>query len=773
MLRIQNGSIKRYLHVAIVALVMCGLVPLAAAADRYVATTGTNSGDCSSVSSPCLTISYAITQSVSADTINVATGTYIGDLVIPASKSDLELKPAVGADVTIKGVQKVLSTSFPLAAPNIEIRGNGTKIHGFTIEGPAPALGYYSSGMVIGATDVEIYDNAFKVPNAGNTNDVSQGIQTYHKNAVPTVDVSGLSIRNNTFTNLGTETTPAGFEAIYINRDTGSGTVTVDDNQFTGDVIRAITTERSNTTISDNSIVTDLLVSAGFQGILVRDSNSENLDNVMVTGNTVKGSEAGDGFGVGILIGSSAGSETLTNISVKYNTVQSNTTGVRVRASADGVIVNFNDISGNATGVQNNDTANTLDATYNWWGDSSGPDDSTGTTEVPACTSNPATEMNNDGVGDPVSDDVDYCPWLTENTDFVVSSITGPSTAEAGTDIDVKVTTKNRGTEWAAPTITRLYLSTDTIFDEDDIQIGSVAVPELVAGQSYMTDPPVTVSIPGDIAGKLYIIAKADADDYLAESDETNNTKSMGKPVKIGSDLFVKAFTVPTSANAGDTISVVDKTTNRGPAIAGASTTSFWLSTNFTLDDGDYWLGSRVVPELAVKGSSQETTPIFIPATIDTVAPLGIYYIIVKADADDDQGEVDENNNSRFRKIKISGAADLEVSFLAATGSAGAGDSIDVDDTTENTGTANARATTTRFYLSDDSTFNPGDIPLGSRAVPALAASASDSATTSVEIPADTEAGSYHIIARADSNGQVAEDSETNNTASTAITISP
>ena len=418
MLNIKNGSIKRYLHIAIVALVMFGLVPLAAADDLFVAKTGTDSGDCTNSGSPCLTISYAITQASSGDTINVAAGTYTEDLEIPSGTTDLELKPASGDDVTIKGVQNVVWTSWPLAAPNIEILGSGTKIHGFTIEGPAPATGYYSSGMVIGATDVEIYDNAFKVPNAGNTDDVSQGIQTYHKNAVPTVDVSGLNIHNNTFTNLGTGT--VGFEAIYINRDadSASGTVTIADNQSTGYVFRGVTTERSNTTISDNSIVTDVALAVAWQGILVRDSATQ--DSVMITGNTVKGSASANGFDQGIMIGASGGGQTLTNISVMGNTVQANTVGIRVRSSADGVIINSNDISGNGTsGVENTDTANTLDAQYNWWGDASGPEDTTGTTEAPPCTG----DKNADGTGDPVSEYVDYCPWLGGNADLAITSV--------------------------------------------------------------------------------------------------------------------------------------------------------------------------------------------------------------------------------------------------------------------------------------------------------------------------------------------------------------
>ena len=46
------------------------------AADRYVATTGTDTGDCQAILSPCLTLQYAINQAAANDTINVAAGTY-------------------------------------------------------------------------------------------------------------------------------------------------------------------------------------------------------------------------------------------------------------------------------------------------------------------------------------------------------------------------------------------------------------------------------------------------------------------------------------------------------------------------------------------------------------------------------------------------------------------------------------------------------------------------------------------------------------------------
>ena len=62
---------------------------------------------------------------------------------------------------------------------------------------------------------------------------------------------------------------------------------------------------------------------------------------------------------------------------------------------------------------------------------------------------------------------------------------------------------------------------------------------------------------------------------------------------------------------------------------------------------------------------------------------------------------------------------------------------------------------------------------LGSRLVPALAAGASSTGTTSVLIPAGTTPGTYYIIAKADALGAIAEINEANNTAYKTIIIGP
>ncbi|HUT30764.1 MAG TPA: filamentous hemagglutinin N-terminal domain-containing protein [Sedimentisphaerales bacterium] len=338
-------------------------------------------------------------------TITVQPGGYEEDLVIPATKTNLELAGADKSTTTIKGVANVDSGLWPLAAPNIEILGDGTKIHDFTIEGPDPLSGWYASGMVIGGLNVEVYDNRFLVPNAGNLDDISQGIQTYHATANPAgTDLGGLNIYNNEFSSLGDGT--AGYEAIYINRASSDPTppqaVTIADNTFGGALFRGITTERSNVDISGNTLTTTLPAGDTWQGILVRDYALGDQRDVTITNNTVQG------FSQGIRIGSTG--QTLTNITIENSIITDNTVGVQVRASADNVKINRNDISSNTSyGVENLD-AGTVAAAANWWGDATGPLDNSDDTATGGL-------YNPMGQGSQVTDNVDYNPWFAKGGD--------------------------------------------------------------------------------------------------------------------------------------------------------------------------------------------------------------------------------------------------------------------------------------------------------------------------------------------------------------------
>src|SRR4029079_4826028 len=88
------------------------------------------------------------------------------------------------------------------------------------------------------------------------------------------------------------------------------------------------------------------------------------------------------------------------------------------------------------------------------------------------------------------------------------------------------------------------------------------------------------------------------------------------------------AASVPPPAGAGCPLTVTDTVKNQGSNMAGNSTTSFYLSTNFSLDAGDKLLGSRNVPTLQPGQTNSGSTTFTIPADTE----LGQYFILVSAD---------------------------------------------------------------------------------------------------------------------------------------------
>lgn len=102
--------------------------------------------------------------------------------------------------------------------------------------------------------------------------------------------------------------------------------------------------------------------------------------------------------------------------------------------------------------------------------------------------------------------------------------------------------------------------------------------------------------------------------------------------------------------------------------------------------------------------------------------------------------------------------------------SVSAGGMLSVTDTVLNQGTGSARPFSIAYHLSLDTIYgNADDIVIVTRRSVGslhnyLAPGASDSATTSLQIPAATPAGTYHVCAMADVFNVVVESNESNNT---------
>jgi len=192
------------------------------------------------------------------------------------------------------------------------------------------------------------------------------------------------------------------------------------------------------------------------------------------------------------------------------------------------------------------------------------------------------------------------------------------------------------------------------------------------------------------------------------------------------------------------------------------------LSSDTSIGAGDVLLGGRSLAGLAPGGSSAGATNVTIPAGTAN----GSYFIVARADDLNQAFESNEGNNTRALAIRI--GPDLRVSSLTAPTYAAAGGTISISDTTANLSASNpAAASTTRFFLSTNTTLDAADVVIGSRTVPALASGASSAGATPVTIPAATATGTYYILAKADGANVLAEKNETNNVSARILRVGP
>jgi subtilisin family serine protease len=231
--------------------------------------------------------------------------------------------------------------------------------------------------------------------------------------------------------------------------------------------------------------------------------------------------------------------------------------------------------------------------------------------------------------------------------DLIVSALSVPSTAMANGPITVTDTTKNQGAAAVPESVTGFYLSLNGYYEPTDQFLGSRVVNAL--GLSATNTASTQLTIPtGTAPGIYYVMAVADIGGAVAESLETNNGRNSAG-IRVGPDLTVPSLSAPSSAVAGTSISASDTTTNQGGDTAPASGTSFYLSTNSSLDAGDLFLATREVLSLGAGLSQAGSVMLLIPAS----TAAGTYYIIAKGDGENAIVEAQETNNTRSRSISI------------------------------------------------------------------------------------------------------------------------
>ena len=244
----------------------------------------------------------------------------------------------------------------------------------------------------------------------------------------------------------------------------------------------------------------------------------------------------------------------------------------------------------------------------------------------------------------------------------------------------------------------------------------------------------------------------------------------------------------PSSAVLGQTFSASETVTNQGIADAGASFTKYYLST-----DGVsplYLLGNRSVGAITAGNTDSGTTMVTVPNEV----PEGSYFLVACADSGPGTGgrvsevaESDETNNctASAGSVAITGPNLIESNVSATLDVSG---TLTVSDTVQNTGSATAGPSITRWWLSTDTIKDANDPfirnctnggPVPGRNVGSINGGQSDAgqSTTSPLCVRDANglhppaSGTYYVIACADETHVVGELNESNNCATSSNTV--
>jgi parallel beta-helix repeat protein len=378
---------------------------------RYVATTGTDAGDCKGPANPCLTIQYAIGQAVSGDTIQVAAGTYNEQLTI--NKDNLIIQSTAGAASTI------INLGQPTETTGIWITANNVVFNGFTVTGVSTTSSHAQYAIRVRGTSNTISNNKIiGAPTRDWWND--------EEDSAINLDGTTATITAN---NIIENNEIYDFSAMGV-QIVGSGVYNSHDNIIKNNNIHdihyyAIANDRSaSQTISGNTL-TNIgptgHAADGYPavGVVVWGSQSsgtsitsQNLDGIetgialsSAEGVTIQNSEISNN-GVGIKL-----SGTANNNIIKNNEIHANTDGIYIKNTITGTgnQITLNNIFGSITTGVKNEAAVVINAENNWWGASSGPDDDAGVIN---------------GAGDKISTNVDADPWLHSPFDEPPSIVT-------------------------------------------------------------------------------------------------------------------------------------------------------------------------------------------------------------------------------------------------------------------------------------------------------------------------------------------------------------
>jgi subtilase family serine protease len=376
---------------------------------------------------------------------------------------------------------------------------------------------------------------------------------------------------------------------------------------------------------------------------------------------------------------------------------------------------------------------------------------------------------------------------LTPPPDLEVTAVELLAEVVAGRALTIDYEVTNFGATGTPNSVwtDRFWLSVDATLDAGDRMIGAWRHYGALAADAAYTQR-VSLDVPFDLSGALYVIVRTDDGDEVFELDNANNTGASAASVEVLSrpaNLVVESVTVPTTGNAGDALTVSWSVRNTG---TDATVATRWndqviVSRDAVLGNAD----DRVLgtfarnAALAVGALYSRDEQVALPFDLE-----GAWNVFVVTDA---QGEVVEiggegDNASAARPVAITRTTAnlLPTAVVATPVDATAGEVLRVDWRVDNVGVnrTDANYWYDQVWLSRDGVLDSAaDVFLGEfrRANP-LASGAGYDGTINVRLPAGLGTGAWTVLVRTDVYGQVTEaGGEGDNLALSAasITVAP
>jgi len=306
----------------------------------------------------------AVTATPTLGRIDVGPGLYTEDNITTAAASVVIKATGTAAETTILGNFVINHASITIDGFTITPNATNTTIGAagnlatfqnnvFTKRGTATTtvnetLLTYSNQVALGTGTI-----------TANTFDTSLGVVVDNAIMVAAGGL-GLTISNNTFTVDGIAAAPDS----AINTEAAAGTTTISGNSITGASGIGVTVNGAGTTAVTGNAFSNLNSALNITtGTVTVTSNTIDVCGLVSTTVPIFAGQAA------IVVTSTAG------LSITNNTITNSPNDIiQVAANSNLINMMFNNLTGNTLGVDNNDAvANTLNATHNWWGVTTGP----------------------------------------------------------------------------------------------------------------------------------------------------------------------------------------------------------------------------------------------------------------------------------------------------------------------------------------------------------------------------------------------------------------